>query len=331
MTEKEIVKSLKQLYKSVERDPLREGESYNMLLGSFRKIFPGTPKVHMSFYLALRPVAVSLVALLIVTFSGFGLLKASENTVPGHFLYTFKRVAERTQLVFAFNQSKKTALRAQILTNRLQEVKILTKNTEKGDIKAENKLNVLTQKVTSEMQNLKKEVASKIINPFPDDDLLYIEDDLPIQDGRMVFTINQTEDLERLLTQTHGLLKERNLSAALISIDKAIHVSQSQEPTTEEDITVDEHVEENIDEEHEDQEIDSNENEEESSIYEEDTTKKETETEIKIKEPITDVQPSITESKLPPASTGELFQGIISTERSEEPNKEVGTGLVREK
>jgi len=318
------LKELKKLYQSIKQDPIRERESYNMLLSSFKETFPGTPKIHMNFYLALRPVAVSLMTLLIVCFSGFGLLKASENTVPGHFLYTFKRVAEKTQLVFAFNQSKKTVLRADILTNRLQEVKILAKNIEMGDTKAEPKLNILTKQVTDEMQSLKREVASKV-TPFPNDELLYIEDDLPVQDGRTIFTANQTEDLERLLAQTHELLEEENLSAALISIDEAIQVSQNKEPITEEDITSEENL---IDENEED--IDSNESEEDTSIYEEDATKKETLEEIKIEEPVTGVQPTITEPQLPPASTGEVFQGI-STERSEEPNKEVGTGLIREK
>jgi len=266
MTEKEIVKSLKQLYKSIEQDPIRERESYNMLLCSFKEMFPGTPKIHMNFYLALRPVAVSLMTLLIVCFSGFGLLKASENTVPGHFLYTFKRVAEKTQLVFAFNQSKKTALRAGILTNRLQEVKILAKNIEMGDTKAEPKLNTLTQQVTDEMQSLKREVASKV-TPFPNDELLYIEDDLPVQDGRIIFTVNQTEDLERLLAQTHELLAEENLSAALVRIEEAIQVSIGDSPRsgtvpTEED-TINE--EEDVTDKN-DEDVDGNESEEESSM-----------------------------------------------------------------
>ncbi|OQX71491.1 hypothetical protein B6D52_01235 [Candidatus Parcubacteria bacterium 4484_255] len=331
MTEKEIVKSLKQLgkqYRSIKQDPIKERESYDMLLDSFKEIFPGNPKIHMNFYLAFRPVAVSLMALLIVGFSGFGLLKASENAVPGHFLYTFKRVAEKTQLVFAFNQSKKTALKAQILTNRLQEVKILAKNIEMGDTKAKPKLNTLTQQVTNEMQSLKREVASKV-TPFPNDELLYIEDDLPVQDGRRIFTVNQTEDLERLLTQTHELLAEENLSAALVRIEEAIQVSQNKEPITEEDTTNEEEEKEDVTGEN-NEDVDSNESQEEPSIYKEDTTKKETLEEIKTKEPITDAISPIIEPELPSASTGELFQGI-KTERSKEPNKEVGTGLIRER
>ena len=320
ITEKEIVKSLKQLgkqYRSIKQDPIKERESYDMLLSSFKEMFPGTPKIHMNFYLALRPVAVSLMALLIVCFSGFGLLRASENTVPGHFLYTFKRVAEKTQLVFAFNQSKKTALKASILTNRLQEVKILAKSVEEGDTQAEIELDTLTQQVASGMESLKREVGYKI-TPYPNDQLLYIEDDLPVQDDRIIFTANQTEDLEKLLTQTHELLAEENLSAALVRIEEAIQISQNQEVINKEDIIIEDGVNE------------SNEDQIESSMYEEDKTEKETFEEIKIEEPITDIQSPVIKPQLPPASVGELFQGI-STERSEEPNKEVGAGLIREK
>ncbi len=334
MTEREVIKSLKQLrkqYESIKQDPVKEQESYNILLDSFKEMFPGTPKVRMGFYLSLRPVAISLMTLLLVSFGGLGLLRLSENTVPGHFLYTFKRVAEKTRLAFVFNQSKKTAFRAEILTNRLQEVKILARNVEMGDTNAEPKLNTLTRQVTDEMKDLKREVASNI-NPFPDDELLYIEDDLPVQDGMLVFTANQTEDLEKLLAQTHELLAEENLSAALVRIEEAIQVSQNKESTTEENTTNEEDVINEDKENEEDKEDnDSNEIKEESSTYKEDTIKKETLEEIKIEEPITtDVVPSVAEPKLPSASMGELFKGI-STERTEEPSKEVGTGLIREK
>ena len=309
-----------------------------MLLASFRETFPGNPKIHMNFYLALRSAAVSLMILLFVGFSGIGLLKASENAVPGHFLYTFKRVAEKTQLVFAFNQSKKTALKAQILTNRLQEVKILTKNVEMGDVKAKPKLNTLTRQVTDDMKILKKEVASKV-TPFPKDKLLYIEDDLPVQDGRKIFTVNQTEDLERLLEQTHELLAEENLSAALVRIEEAIQVSQGKEPDGEADAINDaaeaeeeKKEKENVDGEN-DEGVVSDENQKESSGKKEDVAgkeekkEKEKEKEIKTKEPV--AIPSIVKPELPPASTGELFQGI-KIKRIKEPSKQVGAGLIRE-
>jgi len=51
-----------------------------------------------------------------------------------------------------------------------------------------------------------------------------------------------SEDLERLLAQTHELLEEENLSAALVRIEEAIQVSQNKEPINEEDTVTKEDV-----------------------------------------------------------------------------------------
>ena len=263
-TEREIVKSLRQLGKSIKQDPVREKESYDMLLSSFREMFPCKTKLTYNFYLSLKPVAVSLLALIFVFISGFGLLFAAKNTLPGNFLYPVKRVAEKGRMALVLNQSQKTVLRAEILTNRLSEVKILTEKIEKGDKKLEPELQDLAQNFTNDLKVLTKHIGDQVkedggpVEPldsepvelfFPDEDLLEFvqlpdQGSLPIQDQRQVFTIMPTDDLERLLSETKELLAEENLVLAFVKLQQAENlVLEQEEPKTEEDVSPDQEPE----------------------------------------------------------------------------------------
>lgn len=340
MTEKEIVKSLKQLgkaHRSVKLDSSQERDSYDMLLSSFKEMFPGTPKVRLSFYLALRPVAISLMALFVVFLSGFGLVKASENAVPGQFLYTFKRVAEKTQLVLALNQTKKTALRADILSTRLQEAKVLSQKIEEGGINQEEELNILAQEVSTEIKNLKKELVARV-DHSSENDLLYIEgenepeDDLPVQDGRQIFDSLKGDALARILKEASDYLSVGNYSAALNNIEEAMqYFEKSPEPILEEGANeLLEEIEKDlpVSESEGESDLDSQESsdlvEPQELIREEDISD-----ETLSPLPLESVESPETEISLPPASTGELFQGI-NIKRTENPEQELQTGLIRE-
>lgn len=341
MTEKEIVKSLKQLgkaHRSVKLDSSQERDSYDMLLSSFKEMFPGRPKVRLSFYLALRPVAISLMVLFVVFLSGFGLVKASENAVPGQFLYTVKRVTEKTQLILAFNQSKKTALRADILTTRLKEAKVLTQKIEEGSFnQEEEELNTLAQEVSTEIKNLKKELVARV-DHSPENDPLYIEgenepeDDLPVQDGRQIFDSSQGDALARILKEASDYLSAGNYSAALNNIEEAMqYFEKSPEPILEEEANelLDE-IEENLPapESEEESDLDSQKSSDllkpQELIREEDISD-----ETLSPLPLEPVESPESEISLPPASTGEVFQGI-NIKRTENPEQELQTGLIRE-
>ncbi|MCF7907233.1 DUF5667 domain-containing protein [Patescibacteria group bacterium] len=342
MTEKEIIKSLKQLgrlHQSAKQDPIKERESYDMLLRSFKEMFPGSPKIGMNFYLSLKPVAISLMAFFVIFISGFGLVKASENAVPGQFLYTVKRVAEKTQLVLAFNQSKKTVLRADILTTRLQEAKILAQGIEEGSVEQEEDLNILAQEVSTEIKSLKKELTARV-DTFPEDELLYIEDDLeednlPVEDGRQIFGSLQGDALARILKEASDYLNVGNFSAALNNIEEAMqYLENSSDPTIEEELNdlLEETEKNSLDNEIEGDfipEDSSNLVEPQEPITEEGTLEDsllEEDLSSETSEPAEIIKPS---PSLPPASTGEVFQGI-NIKRVENPDQELQTGLIRE-
>lgn len=216
-----------------------------MLLNSFREMFPSKTKLTYNFYLSLRPVAVSLLAFVFVFVAGFGTIAVAKNTVPGDILYPVKRIVEKSRMVLVFDQSKKAVLRAEILTNRLSEVKVLTEKVKGGDKESELELNVLAQNFTNELKVLTKQIGDQVIEPqafiipFPEEELLYIDEEmtsqgsLPIQDERQVFTVIPTEDLEKLLAETQELLAEENLALAFVRLQEAEKLVQEQEPQPE--------------------------------------------------------------------------------------------------
>jgi len=252
------IRELRKLYKSIRQDSVHEQESYDIVLNSFREMFPSKTKLNYNFYLSLRPVAVSLLAFVFVFIAGFGTITVAKNTVPGDLLYPVKRVVEKSRMVLVVNQSKKAVLRAEILTNRLSEVSVLTEKAKKGDKKYELELNVLAQNFTNDLKVLTKQIGNQIQDselaelsdgelaepPFPDDELLYIDEEmtsqgsLPIEDNRQVYTVMPSEELEKLLAETKELLAENNLALAFVKLQEAEKlVEEKEQPKIEEDVS----------------------------------------------------------------------------------------------
>lgn len=252
-TEREILKSLRQLGKEIKMNPAADARVYNSLLDSFRNTFPVQPKFNI--LLSLRPVAVSLLVLVFVVSGGLGIVYSARNTFPGNILYPVKRLSEKTRMIFVFNRSGKIVLRAEILNNRLSEAKILAKKAEAGDKESELELDVLAQNFTEELRVLKNEVNErlpenqKVKEPFPAKDLLNTEVDkgsLPIQDSRQTFAVIPAENIEKLLSETRELLAGENLALAFIRIQEVEKLVNQEEPKTEQDVSPEESEEKEI-------------------------------------------------------------------------------------
>lgn len=265
------LKDLIKDYKSIKPDPALEHKSKEMLLDYFKQTFPRQTWFNINYYIyILRPAAVSLLVLLFVFISGFGLFYGSKNTLPGNFLYSVKLYSEKARMTLSFDQSKKTVLRAEILTNRLSEVKFLAEKVEQGNKEFELRLAGLTKNFTDELQALKKHIQAQVpessvevgsgpaeqdeVIPFSEEELLatpvslrgasevsdeaiFISDpaSLPIQDEREIFTVIQSQELKELLLQTKEFLAEQNLKTALATLEQAEKIaSPSEEPVEQE-------------------------------------------------------------------------------------------------
>ena len=223
-------------------------------------------KSSFNFYLSLKPAMASLMVLVFIFFSGYGTIYAARNTVPGNFLYPVKRLSEKTRMALLFNQSKKTVLRAEILTNRLQEVQILAEKVAQGDKESEPKLSLLTKNFNQDLSTLKKEVVAQ--NPedkeptnkeignkglknketgnkeenkiISDKELLSLEKghslntDLPVQDKWKVLNVSQAKDLKKILDETKELLTKKDLKAAVEKINDAEKITNILPEKTEE-------------------------------------------------------------------------------------------------
>jgi len=307
--EKQIIRSLRELRNTIKPDPALEAQSREKIFAYFKENFSkGTVPV-WGLSLLLRPVIVSLLVLIFVFAGGYGALYVARNTIPGDFLYQVKRVSEKTRMALTQDQSKKNVLRAEILTSRLEEASLLAEKVAKGDKDASSKLSSLTKDFKEELSRLKKEVIAQkpgdtevYIQPgdqiFPEEELLVLEEpeikpDLPVQDTREIFTLNQTKDLRKILGETKALLAEKNLVVALEKINDAEKIGL--------------------------------ESEEESSLLEE--AKPTIEQQVPTSTP-----PVLEEPKSPKpieGSTGQILKP--SPEPQPEPEtKDFGTGLIRE-
>lgn len=236
------IKSLVNQYKSIEENSSIEAESKDMLLAYYKETFPQKTKISFNIYHTLVPVSASLLVLLFVFIVGSGLFVGAKNTLPGNFLYPVKLGYEEARMITIFDTSKKAVLRAEILTNRLSEVRILAQRKELGEQGLESDLEHLAQNVTQDLQTLKQQIAAQVpqppdkIEPFPEKELLATDDliaespDLPISDHRKVFTVIQSDKLEALLSETKELLMQKDLATALLRIKEAEKLTGDSSP-----------------------------------------------------------------------------------------------------
>jgi len=245
-------------YNSIK--PGKEQETRETLLNRFRQTFPQKTRMNLGFYLSLERIAVGLTVFIFISAFSSGLIYVAKGVLPGNFLYPVKLGAEEVRMVFALNQSQKTVLRAEILTNRLSEVNVLAKKVEEGDKNAEPELQELSKSVSNDLYILKQQVAAQVqvdsqnsvgyeslsavqipaqIKPFPEEDLLATgqapiidesQASLPIQDQMPVFTVIQSQELKQLLAETKDLLADENLITALAKIEQAEKVVMPSSP-----------------------------------------------------------------------------------------------------
>ena len=165
------------------------------------------------FNFALKQGVASLAVLIL--FSSGGLIYAARNSFPGDHLYALKRLTEKTRISLAFNQKQKIVLRAEIISNRLGEIKELSR-TNNARIR-NNHVRYLanTQSdIKKEIQILKKDLLAE----QPSDYIGLVATDeisLPVNDDKQIMTDENILDIEQVLEETRKSLKENDLVSAL--------------------------------------------------------------------------------------------------------------------
>lgn len=229
-------KNLTRQYNSIKLDTVSEDKIRERVFDYFQQTRPATPTMSYHFSLFFKPALISLLVLFFIFTTGFGTIAVAKKSLPGDFLYSLKRVVEKSQMFLAFSSSQKVVLRAEILNNRFDEAKVLVKKMETGDKESESDFNILAANFNQELKILKEEIGEQILvedGPFPAEDLLNTElldqGSLPIQDQRQMFTVLPNEDIERLLTETRELLAEKNMALALARIEQVEKIVSGEE------------------------------------------------------------------------------------------------------
>jgi len=202
---------LKQL-RNIQPDPLWQEQTQKRLLVQLEEIFPVKPSfgynlLNWTFIRTLKPVAISLLVLIFVSLSGAGVISAAKNSLPGQTLYPVKRLVEKAKIYLTFNQSGKAVLRAELLSARLEEVKMLTEKSKLT--KDESRLVAASKDFHQALNNLKEELIAQ------SEDVTFDQGSLPIQDERKVISLTQSEDLKKILEETKEFLAKKDLKAAL--------------------------------------------------------------------------------------------------------------------
>lgn len=229
-TDREILKSLKQLGGQVNLDPVKDEKIAGWLLNCYKDIFPKTNTFNFNFYLhTVRPVAISLLLFVFVFASGIGLAYGSKNTLPGSLMYSVKLKIEKTRIALATTKTKKAVLRAQTLSNRLGEAKLLAAKATQGEQTFAPEFLFLADNFQKELEVLKNEITSQILKDKPvikenlaSSEYFYVpmQPDLPVQDGKEVLAL----DIEKLLIETQELLTAEDLVMALVKIEQAANL-----------------------------------------------------------------------------------------------------------
>ncbi len=176
-----------------------------------------------AFNSAYQPaVAVVLILAFIVSGGTFG-LKASQDTKPGDSLYIAKRISEKTQLAFTFNEEKKKQLGIEFMGNRMDELSQVLASAE-----AESQKDEMVQTI----DDLKREVSnvkntSLAVKPAEENSEV-IEGEEEIveesnEEGSMVFTANSNKDEKGI-----------QISASSVSEEKATTTTELMEEAPEE-------------------------------------------------------------------------------------------------
>lgn len=213
------LKDLTRQYCSIKPDPVWRQKSQTELLAYFSEKFP-VQKKEFGLYYFFKPTLATLLVLAVLLLGSFGTLQAAKKSLPGDLLYPVKRFSEKIQLSLVSNRTEKAVLRAEILTTRLTEAKVLAEKFKtKNEEKIAPRLVKAAQEMHREIKVLQKEIASQVQKEKID--VTIDEGSLPIQDGRQVVKAILSEELEQVLKQTKALLKEKNLATALAKTAEA--------------------------------------------------------------------------------------------------------------
>jgi len=271
MTDRDLIKKL-QILKDIKPRKDWVVLTKTQILGEQREEFSLIESLGFFFQSKLaKPAFASLIAVFLL----FGLFAFAQNSLPGDFLYSIKKITERGQAVFVSKIDKPQAS-LELANKRLEE---LTKIAETNQVKKlAPAINEFQASVSEAAKNLSrmeatssdpaaikkivegtKELGGKIqevkslgvvIGEEEFDELQGVSDELEI---KLLISdlekITMTEEQEGILNQMKELVEEGKYSEALIIFNAEFNKPASPEPMEEPIEELEEQIEEPIEKE----------------------------------------------------------------------------------
>jgi hypothetical protein len=258
MTEKELIKKL-QILKDIK--PRKDWVilTKTQILDEQREQFSLIESLRLFFQFKLaKPAFASLIAVFLL----FGLFSFAQNSLPGDFLYSIKKIAERGQAVFVSEIDKPQA-NLELANKRLEE---LTKIAETNQVKklapAINEFQASISEATKSLSRMEatssdpvaikkmvegtKELGGKIqevkslgvvIGEEEFDELQVVSDKLEVKLFNLLISDLEkrtlTEEQEELLNEMKELAEQGKYSEALIILNTKFNKPVSPESTEE--------------------------------------------------------------------------------------------------
>ena len=224
-------KELKTTYRSIEPSSLWKEETKGFLLAAMKTRFQpaGKQDIFSKWLMPVPKLALATAALVIVILFSFTFVQA-KNAVPGQPLYALKRFSEKTRL-FLTPSSQKPVLRAEILSNRISEARILVQEPESNE-RLEELNSDFQKELVALREDLKKNVRFKNVSVKEDSQIKQQEPGaeapalasgspigkevtLPVGESPWVISPYTFNDLDKILQETKELISSDNFQAAL--------------------------------------------------------------------------------------------------------------------
>jgi hypothetical protein len=195
------------------------------MLSHFDQSFPAARGFSFYDITSLKPAVATLIIFGLLLTTSVGTIFASQNTLPGQKLYTVKRLTENIRLIFAFDKTEKNVLRAELLSARVEEARVLARRVQAApDFKTEQNLATAVKDIKNGVDVLQKEILSQSSAPEPVKfDITADEGSLPVQDGKKMAQMILSEGLQKTLEETKDSLAKKDLTSALA---KTIEVNE---------------------------------------------------------------------------------------------------------
>lgn len=166
------------------------------------------PLFHFNILKLLKPnFAIALTAIILMTsLATGGVISASQNSLPGDFLYPVKTAFEKTQFTLATNEASKTKLSIKFADHRMDEFTQLIDNPEKkNDI--EKTVGNLTNQLIAAKENIDKlkeknsKKAAEVAKLVETQTFLYEETLIKGSEQLAYVVPEDKEDLEKEINQ----------------------------------------------------------------------------------------------------------------------------------